>query len=90
MGSYLKRISPVSKLHNSNHKLNSQIYFDLDEPDFLLKRKFYSNPSTQKSSVKSHQYLNYNHAIICPKCHNTEFSNSAKFCKICGSDISSE
>lgn len=91
MRSILKRISPVSELQSrinkSMRKVYSNIYFSLDEPDFILKRKFNSNLNSYNSNSKVHQYLNNSQLISCPKCGNDQFSLNAKFCKICGHEV---
>lgn len=87
MGSFLKRISPASQLRSNSKKIYSNIVFDIDEPDFLLKRKFNANPMLDHSNWRVQQYLNQSTPRICPNCGNNQFSNQARFCRVCGTEV---
>jgi len=85
MASFLRRISSPSQF-NRGKKPYAGVYFEIDEPDFLLKRKFSATPM-DNSNWRVQQFLKNSNPRVCPSCGNTQISNQAKFCRVCGAEI---
>lgn len=79
MSSILKRISPTSWLDRHIKEL-AHIHFKLDEPSYVIKKKF---STISENSKYFHTFCTH----LCNMCDNSEISSHAKFCRICGSEF---
>lgn len=88
MGSFLKRIPPLAKFQSKSDKSLYHISFEIDEPEFLLKRKFNAISDITHNNDAVQKYLRESRVRVCPYCGNSEFSAHANFCKVCGNEVS--